>query len=959
MTTQAAPVTVSCDRPASTRPALALTLLLFALAAPVHADQQLFSAPFLGFDTGSASRSIAISDLNADGRLDLVTANAASASISVLLGNAAGTFGPKTDFGTGLDPNSVAIADLNADGRPDVVTANADSNANTVSVLLGNGDGTFGRKTDFGTGSTPGSVAIADLNGDGRPDVVTANIGYHGADNTVSVLLGIGDGTFGPRTEYDAGAGLTCTVVVDRSGSYVSCPGYFLSVAITDLDADGRVDVAVVNSNSNRVSVLLGNGDGTLRSMTDFVTGGTPSSVAIGDLNADGTPDLAVTNYSSSTVSVLPGLGNGLFGGKTDFATGASPLSVAIGALDADGRLDLAVVEAAHTVSVLVANGNTFRPRSTFHTGANPYSVAIADLDADGRPDLAVAGGPTSSGLRGSVSVLRGNGDGTFGTNAEFATGISPLSVAASDLNADGRADLVVANSVSATVSVLLGNGNGTFGPRTDYSTRTNLGSGANSVGISDLNGDGRLDLVVADEDRATNLVLVLLGNGDGTFGQKTGYGTGVNPAALAIADLNADGRPDVVTADNEPSQMSVLLGNGNGGFDSRTDYATGSEPQSVAIADLNADGRPDAVTADDGPGVNKVSVFLGKGDGTFLPKRDFATGSRPDCVAIVDLNADGRPDIVTANSGFGIGSTVSVLPGNGDGTFGPGTEFGVGAYPVAVAIGDLDGDGRSDLAVANRSSNTVSVLRGRGDGTFGPKTDFGTGNIPYSLAIADFNGDGRPDLAVTNADLNVANTVSVLLNTGDHVTATLQAQFDATPGSDGITLAWSFGEPSRVASSTVERAPNASGPWASITPELRHDGDVTVALDRATDSGRTYFYRLDVRLVDGSSITFGPIASTRNASIGESAVNVLAPNPAHTVSRIQYSVARAGHVRLEVTDVVGRVVMTLIDGVQLSGRFQIAWDGTNRGARLPAGLYFVRLTAPDRTVASRITRLP
>jgi hypothetical protein len=206
-----------------------------------------------------------------------------------------------------------------------------------------------------------------------------------------------------------------------------------------------------------------------------------------------------------------------------------------------------------------------------------------------------------------------------------------------------------------------------------------------------------------------------------------------------------------------------VLLGNSIGGFGAKTDFGTGTNPASVAIGDLNADGKPDLAVANWGS--NTVSVLLGNGNGTFGANTEFGTGTNPYSVAIGDLNADGKPDLAVPNLRS---YTVSVLLGNGNGTFGANTEFGTGTNPFSVAIGDLNGDGKPDLAVANGSSSTVSVLLGNGDGSFGEKTDFGTGAVPYSVAIADFNADGRPDLAVANAG---SSTVSVLTNLGPPTT--------------------------------------------------------------------------------------------------------------------------------------------------------------------------------------------
>jgi len=564
----------------------------------------------------------------------------------------AGLFEPRfLSFDTGSNPQSVAIGDLNGDGKPDLVTANAGSGSGTVSVLLGNGDGSFAPKTDFGTGNYPQSVAIGDLNGDGKPDLVTTSA------------------SSGPGT----------------------------------------------------ASVLLGNGNGSFRPRTDFGTGSNPYFVAIGDLNGDGKPDLAVANAYAYTVSVLPGGGDGSFGPKTDYGTGNYPRSVAIGDLDGDGKPDLVTSNAGpSTVSVWLGNGDeSFGPNTEFRAGSNPVAVAIGDVNGDGKPDLAVANAGTCSDNFGTVSVWPGNGDGSFGPRSNFGTAGNPRSVAIGDLNGDGKPDLVTANASSGpgTVSVLLGNGVGSFGPKTDFGT----GTYPYSVAIGDFNGDGKPDLVTANN--GSNTVSILLGNGDGSFGPSTDFATGdsySNPVSVAIGDLDRDGRPDLAVANSGHNTVAVLLGNGDGSFGPKTEFGTGSYCYSVAIGDLNRDGKPDLVTTNAFYS-NTVSVLLGNGDGSFGPNTDFGTAYYPQSVAIGDMNGDGKPDLVTANPGSG---TVSVLPGSGDGSFGPRTDFGTGCSPPFVAIGDLNGDGKPDLAVANSGTypdcsgqyyGTVSVLLNTG----------------------------------------------------------------------------------------------------------------------------------------------------------------------------------------------------------------------------------------------------
>jgi len=361
------------DRPASVRPGwLGLVALVGVLLvshwAGAASARPLFAPP-VGYPTGSGPVSVALADLSADGKPDLVTANIASNTVSVLLGDGAGGFGPKTDLAALTTPVSVALADLNADGDLDLAVVEFD--ASTVSVRLGNGTGGFGSPTAFITETHPTSVAIGDLDGDGNLDMAVAKQ----LTNEVSVLLGDGAGGFGGETDYPAGF----------------APA---AVAIGDLDGDATPDVAVTNSSANTVSVLLGNGGGTLGPKTDFACGNVPTNVVIADLNDDGNADLAIVNGNgTNTVSVLLGNGDGTFGPRTAYPGGANSNWVAIGDVNRDGRPDLVVANADdNTVSVLLGNGDgTFGAKSDFATGNHPPMVAIGDLNADGNLDVVTA----------------------------------------------------------------------------------------------------------------------------------------------------------------------------------------------------------------------------------------------------------------------------------------------------------------------------------------------------------------------------------------------------------------------------------------------------------------------------------------------------------------------------------------------------------------------------------------
>jgi hypothetical protein len=653
------------------------------------------------FSAGPNAISVAVGDFNGDGIPDLAVANdLPNGTVSILLGRGDGTFQAPRSYTVGSSPRAVAVGDFNGDGSLDLAVTN--SGSNTVSVLLGRGDGTFQAARTFAAGPAPYSVAVGDFNHDGYADLAVAN---NTSPGTVSVMLGQGDGTFQAATSYAAGS-------------------FPESVAVGDFNGDGRLDLAVANYATNNVSVLLGNGDGSFQAAVNYVAGSGPIAVAVGDFNGDGTPDLAVANRGSGSVSVLLGQGDGTFQAATNYAAAAGPYSVAVGDFNGDRILDIAVANNdSNTVSVLLGNGDgAFRAATSYAVGALPTSVAVADFNGDGITDLAVADEGVSHGNGSGVSVLLGNGDGTFQAATNYAAGSVPISVVMGDFNGDGRLDLAVANRDSNNVSVLLGNGDGTFQAAQSFSA----GTKPISVAVGDFNGDGLLDLAVVDQGDSQGRgkgVSALLGNGDGTFQAAASYAAGMTPTSVAVGDFNGDGIADLVVTDSyAPGTVNVLLGNGDGSFQALVAYPAGSSATSVVVGDFNGDGIFDLAVADDDPNptFSGVSVLLGNGDGSFHSPVRYAAGlADPRSVAVGDFNGDGIPDLAVTNyPNLGGIPSVNVLLGNGDGSFRGGGVYAAGASPVAVAVGDFNGDGRPDLGVANQFAGDVSLLLN--DGVWG-----------------------------------------------------------------------------------------------------------------------------------------------------------------------------------------------------------------------------------------------
>lgn len=632
---------------------------------------------------------------------------------------------PVRSYATGSNAVHVYAADLNNDGHTDFIST--DLNANQVRIRFNNGAGIFGDPVTYATGNYPTSSYAADLNGDGFRDLMTT-------DPTPQVTIRINDGTgvFGTAVTYATG-----------TNPY--------SVFATDFNNDGSNDLITADYGSNQVSVRFNNGSGVFGNATVYPTASSPSNVYAADLNNDGFKDIMTADYNGSQVSVRLNNGSGGFGARVPYITGSQPNSVYATDLNGDGFRDLLSSDyGSSRVTMRLNNGTgAFGIATNIPVGAFPVAVHANDINGDGFQDIVTAdSGPSP------LSVRYNNGSAVFGTAVTYATQGTVKGVFTADLNSDGRVDILTVGS--NLVSVRMNSSSGVIATAPTYTTAS---SSPYSIEAADLDGNGSLDFVTADQ--GLNQLSVRFNDGTGVYGAAVTYSTGSSPVDVALSDLNNDGNKDLVSADSSANQLSVRFNNGSGVFSAPTVYPTGNYPISVCAADLNGDGYNDLISADYSS--SQISIRFNNGSGVFGAASTVSTGSNIYSITAADMDNDGHIDII--HTDYNLNRFV-VRYNNGSGSFtGNWGNYSTGNGPMDVSVADLNGDGYKDVMTAEYGTYQASVRLNNGSGGFGAQATYATGSNTYTVTSADMNNDGSNDLLA-----GIHGVIFLRLNNGSGV---------------------------------------------------------------------------------------------------------------------------------------------------------------------------------------------
>ncbi|MFC1598958.1 FG-GAP-like repeat-containing protein [Patescibacteria group bacterium] len=738
------------------------------------------------FSSGSFPKFISTADVDNDNNLDLLVANYNDSDVSVFFGDGTAVFSGRIDNAVSRKPFSLAVSDYNNDGIIDIATAGYfDKYRDHMTVFLGNddglgnGDGSFTQSYNYsyGTGlqfpAQYGQIYTKDFNGDSLSDLaitIKKNETIPTFTGKIAQFYNNGDGTFSPAGQY--------VISQDSNG----LDEYYGTLAITDYNNDGNLDVAVTTYLGDVFNLLYGLPDGGFGGVGDYRLGNDPDYVYSADLNDDGNNDLVVANYADADIGFFLGYGNGAFQARTDFSVGGGPKAITSNDFNKDGDLDLAVATQTNSsVAILFGNSaGSFDPFSSYSTATSPRGLVSADFDGDGYDDVATA----NYNILGTsaLSILFNNGDGSLAAPASYDGVEKALSLAAADLDGDNDQDIIIVGNWNVLredngidgwytedygATVHLNNGDGSFAAAEflissgfygsdlfGYPPYRKYGGYPKEIKIADLNDDDIPDMAVANKYGDNGYITVLIGAGDGDFLEPVDYELTSEASGLSIGDLSGDEIPDiaattvdVVLPDPNDSSVNIFVNNGNGTFYYAEKYDIGLDPTSVEIADFTNDGLADIAV------VNLVSEDL-----NIFMNLDFSLDSvSPEAVFA------GTPSFSLTTVGRGF-DTESVVRINGSARS---TSYISETHLEAQILnGDLTVPGINNISVYhNVYGNETNPVLLRVEPNFLPiPGNYLVNTSPKAVASADFDNDGDKDLVIVNSD---SNNISVFLNQG------------------------------------------------------------------------------------------------------------------------------------------------------------------------------------------------
>jgi hypothetical protein len=707
----------------------------------------------------------------------------------------------------GFNPYAVAVGDFNGDGKLDVAVANAQGGS--VTIALGNGDGTFVSSIEYNTDPLAKGVAVGDFNKDGKLDVAVANLtGGPTSAGNISILFGNGDGTAQPAVNYNAG----------------SPEG--LSAA--DLNSDGNLDLVVPSTSTDKATVLLGNADGTFNAAVGYTVGTHPTGVAVADYNNDGKLDLATANLDGAGLSILLGNGNGTFQAATNLPTSPSlnrPGTITAGDLDGDGKTDLVVASPNdHAVGVLRGNGNgSFQTPVTYPTTGETYNPQLADFNGDGKLDVAAV---NATGMA-SVAVLRGNGDGTLQAAVNVATQSNTWGLVATDFNLDGKPDLITTNQVINRINVLLNSPSArgaNFGATAtvqvsgvkvaglidydttktaaDFAATINWGDGTTpGGGTVAANGSGGFDVTGTHTYAAPGVyaVGVQIADADGNFASAAANATVAKRdqtiTFAALADKTF-GDADFTVSATASSGLAVSFGaSGNCSVTDNSVHITGAGSCTITASqggDANFNAAPNVARSFNIAKLNQLITFNGIQDKIYGGP-DFRVFAQTSSALVPTFTTSGNCALVSGNTfhitGAGAGSITASQAGNANYNAAPDVtrSFQIAKADTTTTVtaanatydGSPHGGTASVTGPAGLNQSVAVSYSGRNGTTYGPSTTAPTNAGDYT-ASANYAGSSNYNASSDSEDYSISKASQ---------TITFGALSDRTYGDSDFTI--------------------------------------------------------------------------------------------------------------------------------------------------------------------------